>query len=101
MFYTFEWLFFLKTSLEGLKELFKDMEAMQLDPEGMIEDSRVLSIDHEIHVRLYPVYVFKIMYLSLEYDSNDPSESVENLVNDIITRLLRLGKLLTDQFKVN
>ena len=77
------------------------MEAMHLDPEGMIEDSRVLSIDHEIHVRLYPIYVFKIMHLSLEYDSNDPSESVENLVNDIITRLLRLGKLLTDQSKVS
>ena len=40
------------------------------------------------------------MNLSLEHDSSDPGESEEVLVNDIITRLLRLGKFLHDNAKV-
>jgi len=73
---------------------------MHNDPEGMIAESRLISIAHEIHVRLYPVYTFKMMNLSLEHDSSEPTDGTETLVTDIVTRLLRLGKFLNDQYKV-
>ena len=73
---------------------------MHDDPEGMIAESRLISIAHEIHVRLYPVYTFKMMNLSLEHDSSEPTDGTETLVTDIVTRLLRLGKFLNDQYKV-
>ena len=43
------------------------------------------------------------MNFSLEYDSSEPSETVDVLVNETLTRLLRFGKFLNDnamtQFK--
>lgn len=74
---------------------------MHNDQEGMIAESRIISISHEIHVRLYPVYTFKMMNLSLEHDSSEPTDGTETLVTDIVTKLLRLGKFLNDQYKVN
>lgn len=86
--------------METIKDLLVDMEAMHQDPEGMIAESRILNFAHEIHIRLYPIYTFKIMNLTLEHDSSEPADSVETLVNDMIVRLLRLGKFLNDQAKV-
>ena len=73
---------------------------MHNDADGMIAESRIISLAHEIHVRLYPVYTFKMMNLSLEHDSSEPTDGTETLVTDMITRLLRLGKFLNDQYKV-
>jgi hypothetical protein len=74
---------------------------MNQDPNGMIGESKILSFSHEIHIRLFPVYTFKMMNLSSEYDSSEPTDTVDTLVNDITTRLLRFGKFLNDQSKVN
>ena len=41
------------------------------------------------------------MNLSLEHDSSEPTDGTETLVTDIVTKLLRLGKFLNDQYKVN
>ena len=88
-----------KSSLETLKDILKDVNKMSNDPEGMITEARILNLAHEIHIRMFPVYTFKLMNLSLEHDSSEPSESVESLVNDIVVRLLRMGKFLNDQSK--
>ncbi len=39
------------------------------------------------------------MNLSLEYDSSEPSETSDVLVNEMLVRLLRLGKFLNDNTK--
>ena len=83
-----------------MKTIFKDLETMHSDAEGMVAESRIISLAHEIHVRLYPVYTFKMMNLSLEHDSSEPTDGTETLVTDMITKLLRLGKFLSDQYKV-
>lgn len=85
--------------METIKDILRDVKKMNNDPEGMITEARILNIAHEIHIRLFPVYTFKLMNLSLEHDSSEPSESVESLVNDIVVRLLRMGKFLNDQSK--
>jgi hypothetical protein len=72
---------------------------MHENSESMISETKILNLAHEIHIRLYPVYTFKMMNLSLEHDSSEPSETTETLVNDILTRLLRMGKFLFDQAK--
>ena len=92
--------YFLKSSVETIKSILKDIESMHDEPEGMIAESKLLSLSHEIHIRLYPVYTFKMMNLSLEHDSSEPTDGTETLVVDIITKLLRLGKFLNDQYKV-
>lgn len=74
---------------------------MKLTDTGMIIESKIVNLAHEIHVRLFPVYTFKTMYLNLEHDSQEPSETIEQLVQEITVRLLRLGKFLTDNSKVN
>lgn len=89
----------IESSLETIKEILKDVEQMKDDENGMVNDSKILSVAHEIHVRLFPVYTFKMMNLNLEHDSNEPSETIEQLVQEIVTRLLRLGKFLTDNSK--
>ena len=90
----------IESSTETIKMVIDDLNRMQSDPEGMIADSRILSYAHEVHIRLYPFYAYKTMNLSLEHDSSEPSESVETLVNDIVLRLLRLGKYLVENTKV-
>lgn len=91
----------IESSLETIKSFLTDIEIMHNDTEsGMIAESRIISMSHEIHVRLYPVYTFKMMNLSLEHDSSEPTESTETLVTDMVTKLLRMGKFLNDQYKI-
>lgn len=75
------------------------MRKMIKDPEGMVTDAKILNMAHEVHIRMFPVYTFKLMNLSLEHDSSEPSESLETLVNDMVIKLLRMGKYLNDQSK--
>ncbi|CAF0760054.1 unnamed protein product [Brachionus calyciflorus] len=89
----------IESSLDSIKEILKDVNRMSLGSDEMISEARILNIAHEIHIRMFPVYTYKLMNLSLEHDSTEPSESVESLVNDIIVRLLRMGKYLNDQSK--
>ena len=73
---------------------------MHNNEDSMIAETRILNIAHEIHIRLFPVYTFKMMNLSLEHESSEPTETTEALVGDILVRLLRMGKFLYDQAKV-
>ncbi|RMZ98877.1 hypothetical protein BpHYR1_036267 [Brachionus plicatilis] len=89
----------IESSSETIKDILKDMRKMMDDPEGMVTDARILNMAHEVHIRMFPVYTFKLMNLSLEHDSSEPSESLETLVNDMVIKLLRMGKYLNDQSK--
>lgn len=89
----------IETSLETLKDILKDLETMHNNEDSMIAETRILNIAHEIHIRLFPVYTFKMMNLSLEHESSEPTETTEALVGDILVRLLRMGKFLYDQAK--
>jgi hypothetical protein len=53
-----------------------------------------------IHMRVFPLYVYKMMNLSLEFDSSEPTDSMETLVGEIVTRLLRLGSYLNEASKI-
>lgn len=66
----------------------------------MMAETKIINFAHEIHVRLFPVYTFKMMNLFLEHDSSEPTETIEALIHDIVIRLMRLGKFLTDNSKV-
>lgn len=89
----------IESSLETIRQILNDLEGMKLTDTGMIIESKIVNLAHEIHVRLFPVYTFKTMYLNLEHDSQEPSETIEQLVQEITVRLLRLGKFLTDNSK--
>ncbi len=72
---------------------------MHADAEGMISDSKILNVTHEISVRLFPVYTFKMVNLVMEHDSTEPSETLDALVQEQIVRVLRMGKFLNDNSK--
>ena len=80
-----------------LNDINKSLE----EPDGMLQDAKILNFTHEIHMRLFPPFVVKNMNLSLEHDSSEPSDTPETLVNDIVTRLLRLGKYLLENIRVS
>lgn len=70
------------------------------EEEGMIQEAKIITFAHEVQIRLFPVYTFKMMNLKSEHDSNEATETAEQLVSEISTRLLRLGKFLNDNSKV-
>lgn len=73
---------------------------MQNDAEnGWISESKIISFAHETHVRLFPVYSFKIMNLTTENDSSEPGDTQEALINDITVKMMRLGKFIYDNAK--
>jgi hypothetical protein len=51
-------------------------------------------------MRVFPLYVYKMMNLSLESDSSEPTDSVDTLAGEIVTRLLRLGSFLNEASKI-
>lgn len=90
----------IESSLETIRSILQDMEEMRAnEEEGMIQEAKIITFAHEVHVRLFPVYTFKMMNLKSEHDSNETTETVEQLVSEISTRLLRLGKFLNDNSK--
>jgi len=90
----------IESSLETIRNILEDIEEMRAnEQEGMIQEAKIITFAHEVHIRLFPVYTFKIMNLHLEHDSNETTETAEQLVAEISTRLLRLGKFLHDNSK--
>lgn len=91
----------IESSLETIRSILEDIEEMRAnEEEGMIQEAKIITFAHEVHVRLFPVYTFKMMNLNVEHDSNETTETVEQLVSEMSTRLLRLGKFLSDNSKV-
>ena len=91
----------VESSCETIKLILSDINKHQEDPDGMIQDAKILNFTHEIHLRLFPPFIVKNMNLSLEHDSSEPSDTPETLVNDMVTRLLRLGKFLLENIRVS
>lgn len=90
----------LESSLETIRQILDDITTMQEDEvEGMIAEAKLLVMAHEVNVRLFPVYTFKMMNLVMEHDSTEPSETIDSLVHEQTVRLLRLGKFLNDNSK--
>ena len=69
------------------------------NPSGLIGEAKLINIARDASVRLFPFYTSKVMNLSIEFDSSEPTETVDVLVNETIVRLLRLGKFLNDNTK--
>lgn len=110
--------------MDVIKVVLSDMNDMINNPDGLISEAKVLNIARDIsflfelnfiliymiiiyyilnysyvNIRLFPFYTYKIMNLVLEYDSSEPSETTETLVNETLVRLLRFGKFLNDNTK--
>ena len=75
------------------------MDDMINNPNGLIGEAKLINIARDANVRLFPFYTAKVMNLSIEFDSSEPTETVDVLVNETIVRLLRLGKFLNDNTK--
>lgn len=89
----------IESSIETIKEILTDLERMHADSDEMISETKILNVDHEIHIRLFPIYTFKMMNLTLESGASDPNETVDAICTEMMTRLLRMGKFLYDQAK--
>jgi hypothetical protein len=88
----------IESSFQTINDILIDIQQMTADEETtMIGETRILNYSHEIQVRLFPIYIYKMMNLNSEHNVSDPSESIETLINDILVRLLRLGKFLNDK----
>lgn len=75
------------------------MDDMINNPNGLIGEAKLINIARDVNIRLFPFYTSKVMNLSIEFDSAEPTETVDVLVNETIVRLLRLGKFLNDNTK--
>ena len=89
----------IESSVSTIYQILQDLQTMHADEEGMISDSKILNVAHEISVRLFPVYTFKMVNLVMEHDSTEPSEMLDALVQEQIVRVLRMGKFLNDNSK--
>jgi hypothetical protein len=62
---------------------------------------RLTHILIHVHIRIFPLYAYKVMNLTSESDSNEPGDTIEALISEITVKLIRLGKFLNDSAKVN
>lgn len=88
---------FFKSSIDVIKMILENMNDMIRNNEnGPICDAKILNVSRDV-TRIFPLYLAKTMNLSSEYESSDPSESSDVLINDTINRLLKLGKFFYDR----
>ncbi len=85
--------------MNTINQILQELQTMHADQEGMISESKILNVSHEINVRLFPVYTFKMVNFVMEHDSSEPTETLDSIVNEQIVRVLRMGKFLNDNFK--
>jgi hypothetical protein len=89
-----------KSSIDVIKTILQNMSEMIGNQDtGPIIDAKILNVARDV-TRIFPLYLTKIMNLTSEYESSDPSESSEVLINETINRLLKLGKYFHDRSPV-
>jgi len=92
----------LECSSDIILEVAKELTNQENNSEGMISNSKILVISHDINHRQYQAWGFRTLdIVEPGLESYEPTDSVENLVVDLLQQLLKLGSFLAKQPKLN
>ncbi|CAH1794611.1 unnamed protein product [Owenia fusiformis] len=92
----------IESSTEMFQEILKDFCSNIEEGTGHIENAKVLVLSHDIPVRLYQQWNFRILDIRAPSgDDYETSESTYKVATDLVIQLLKLGSYLAKQPKLN
>nr|XP_002733272.1 PREDICTED: uncharacterized protein C7orf62-like isoform X1 [Saccoglossus kowalevskii] len=92
----------IESSQEVLLALIRDLKQIEDKGEGMITQSKVLVYSGNVPTRLFNHWNSRVLNLpASRLELYETNESVENLVPECLTQLLKLGAFLAKQPKIS
>ncbi|MEE6498029.1 hypothetical protein FKM82_002957 [Ascaphus truei] len=92
----------LESSNEVLYSVLKDLEQMlHQGMNALLQDAKIILISHNIPSRLFPQWYFRNVHLPMGHlEDTSQEQSVDILVEECLTKLLKLGVFLSKILKL-
>ncbi|XP_035695583.1 testis-expressed protein 47-like isoform X1 [Branchiostoma floridae] len=92
----------VESSSEMLTATLRDLVSHQQSEGALLSDAKILIMSHDIPTRLYPQWSHRVLNLpASRLEKYETNESVEQLVPECLTQLLKLGVYLAKTPKLN
>lgn len=91
----------VEASSDTFLEIMKDIEKIQKNSDGFLEEAKILVISHDINSRLYQQWNFRTLDIQAARMESYETSEADRVIMDLLSQLLKLGHKLAITPKIS